>query len=145
MKVYTIGFNRKSAQQFFELVRASGVQRVIDVRLKNTSQLAGFAKRDDLEWFLRRICRRDDAHMPELAPTQKLFDEPRVGDRGLEEYERRFLALLKRRRIETTLPREAFADTCLLGSEADPRRCHRRLVAEYLQRRWKGVEIVHLE
>ena len=144
MKVYTIGFNRKSAQQFFEMVRSSGAKRVIDVRLYNTSQLAGFAKRDDVAWFLRRICRQDYAHMPELAPTQELFDESRTGDQGWEEYERRFLALLKKRRIETTLPRDAVADACLLGSEAEPRRCHRRLVAEYLQRRWKGVEIIHL-
>lgn len=144
MKVYTIGFHRKSAQQFFDLLRTSGAELVIDVRLYNTSQLAGFAKRDDLAWFLRKLCRLDYAHLPELAPTQELFDAPRSGDARREEYERRFVALLKKRRVETTLKRQSVAGACLLGSEADPRRCHRRLVAEYLQKRWKGVEIVHI-
>lgn len=144
MKVYTIGFTRKSAQQFFDLVRTSGAERVVDVRLNNTSQLAGFAKRDDLAWFLTRICRLDYVHMPDLAPTQELFDEPRTGDEGWEQYERQFLALLRKRRIEDSVPRNVIADSCLLGSEADPGRCHRRLVAEYLQKRWKGVEIDHL-
>lgn len=113
------------------------------MHLQNTSQLAEFGKRDDLAWFLRRIGRRDNAHMPGLAPTPELFDELRAGDRSWEECKRRFLTLLKRRRIETTLPRAAVADTCLLGSEAEPRRC--RLVPEYLQHCWKGVEIVHPE
>jgi uncharacterized protein (DUF488 family) len=144
MKVYTIGFHRKSAQRFFDLLRNSGAERVIDVRLYNTSQLAGFAKRDDLAWFLRKLCRLDYAHLPELAPTQELFDAPRSDDARREEVERSFVALLKRRRVETTLKRQSVAGACLLGSEADPRRCHRRLVAEYLQKRWKGVEIVHL-
>ena len=77
MKVSTIGFTKKSARRFFELLRASGARRVVDVRLNNASQLAGFAKKDDLAWFLDEICGIGYVHLPDLAPTRELLSDYR--------------------------------------------------------------------
>jgi uncharacterized protein (DUF488 family) len=144
MKVYTIGFTKKSAEAFFSMIVNPGAKRVVDVRLNNVSQLAGFSKRDDLRYFLRAIGGLDYIHRPDLAPTQQLLDEYRKGKGGWPAYERAFLALMRERRIEETVPRQLIADSCLLCSEETPDRCHRRLVAEYLRDRWGGLEIVHL-
>lgn len=144
MKLYTIGFTKKSARQFFELLKKSGAKRLIDVRLNNVSQLAGFAKKDDLAYFLKELCQMEYVHLPELAPTQDILDEfkKRKGDWGV--YESQFLALMKRRQIEVRLKPEQLADGCLLCSEDKPLHCHRRLVAEYLRQAWGDIEIVHL-
>ncbi len=144
MRVYTIGFTKKSAESFFDLLQGSGAKRLIDIRLNNVSQLAGFAKRDDLAYFLRRICRMDYEHMPELAPTQEMLKAYRDGQMTWDEYERRFLTLMAERGVEKLPIKELMADACLLCSEETPDQCHRRLVAEYLQRQWGDVEIVHL-
>lgn len=145
MRVLTIGFTKKPAERFFALLRAAGVKRIVDVRFRNASQLAGFAKRDDLAFFLREICDMDYVHMPDLAPNQELLDDYRKGRLDWATYERRFLALMRDRRIEETTPREAIDNGCLLCSEDQPHQCHRRLVAEYLSDHWgDGVEIEHL-
>ncbi len=144
MKVSTIGFTRKSAQQFFELLRESGVRRIVDVRLNNVSQLAGFAKRDDLAWFAHELCGVEYVHAPDLAPTKELLSGYRQGRIGWETYETQFIALMKERRIESALSREQITDGCLLCSEDQPHHCHRRLVAEYLNQQWGGLEIRHL-
>ena len=144
MKLYTIGFTRKSASTFFELLRWSGAVRVVDVRLHNVSQLAGFAKKDDLEYFLDRICGMGYVHMPELAPTKQMLDSYRKGHRDWQEYERQFLSLMEERRVSQTDIMETVADGCLLCSEDQPRHCHRRLVAEYLEVHWGDLEIIHL-
>ena len=145
MKLYTVGFTKKSASGFFELLRESGAKRLVDVRLNNVSQLAGFAKRDDLAFFLREICQMAYLHLPELAPTKAMLDAYRKEHRDWETYERQFLALMGERRIEDkdSLKR-ALPNGCLLCSESTAEHCHRRLVAEYLQRHWGDVEIVHL-
>ena len=145
MKLYTVGFTKKSASGFFELLRESGAKRLVDVRLNNVSQLAGFAKRDDLAFFLREICQMAYLHLPELAPTKAMLDAYRKEHRDWETYERQFLALMGERRIEDkdSLKR-ALLNGCLLCSESTAEHCHRRLVAEYLQRHWGDVEIVHL-
>lgn len=144
MRVFTIGFTKKSARRFFELLHNSGARRVVDVRLNNVSQLAGFAKKDDLAYFLKEICGMEYIHLPELAPSQDMLDEykKRRGDWGA--YEAQFLALMAQRRIEETVPREVIADGCLLCSEDQPHHCHRRLVAEYLKQHWGDVEVAHL-
>lgn len=144
MKIFTIGFTKKSASRFFEILRHSGAKRIVDIRLNNVSQLAGFAKRDDLKYFLKKICEMDYIHLPELAPTQELLDEfkKKPGDWAL--YETRFLTLIKERRVEETVLKEVIADGCLLCSEDKPQFCHRRLVAEYLKQQWGNVDIVHL-
>ncbi len=144
LRVYTIGFTKKSAADFFELLRGSGAKRVVDVRLSNMSQLAGFTKKEDLEYFLNKICRIKYAHLPELAPTREMLDAYRNGHKNWETYEREFLALMEQRRIEKMGLKRTIANSCLLCSEEKPDQCHRRLVAEYFQRSWGDVEIVHL-
>ena len=146
MKTFTIGFTRKSASRFFELLRTSGARRVVDVRLNNVSQLAGFAKRDDLAYFLAEICGMDYVHLPALAPTKQMLDDYKKhgGGGDWSAYETRFLGLMRARRVEQTVAREIVADGCLLCSEDTPDHCHRRLVAEYLDRHWGGLDITHL-
>jgi uncharacterized protein (DUF488 family) len=143
MRVCTIGFTKKSARQFFGLLRESGAQRLVDVRLNNVSQLAGFTKKDDLAFFVEAICGMEYLHLPELAPTQALLEAYRAS-RDLAAFEGPFLDLLAARRVEERVPREVIDGSVLLCSEASPWGCHRRLVAEYLAGRWGGLEIVHL-
>ena len=144
--VYTIGFTRKSAAAFFGALRRAGIRQLLDVRLHNAAQLAGFTKRDDLAYFLHALCRARYRHELLLAPTAELLTAYRRRAIPWSEYERRFLALLAERRVEARLPRELFAEpTVLLCSEPTAARCHRRLVAEYLQQAWGGLTIVHLE
>lgn len=144
MRIFTIGFTKSSAEGFFGRLKRSGAQRLVDVRLNNVSQLAGFAKRDDLKYFLTAICSMDYVHRPLLAPTQEMLDDYRKRGDDWTVYERRFLDLMAERRIEDNLDPAELAGSCLLCSEDKPHHCHRRLVAEYLKARWAGVEIVHL-
>jgi len=144
MKLFTIGFTKKSARRFFELLRSSSARRVVDVRLNNVSQLAGFAKKDDLAYFAKEVCGMDYLHLPALAPTKEMLDRYKKEGGDWQEYERQFLDLMSQRRIEEAISKEAIADGCLLCSEDKPHHCHRRLVAEYLKNRWGDVDIVHL-
>ena len=145
MVIYTIGFTQKSAEQFFGLLRAAGIRRLVDVRLNNTSQLAAFTKRNDLEFFLRELCGCDYLHQPLLAPTQDILDAYKKNNGDWSEYERSFTALMRSRRIEKTIPKSLFdRPAVLLCSEHSAEHCHRRLVAEYLREHWKDVDIVHL-
>jgi uncharacterized protein (DUF488 family) len=144
MKVFTIGFTKKTAEQFFTRLRQAEVARLVDIRLNNVSQLAGFAKRDDLRFFLREICGIDYVHITELAPTQDILDEYKKNGGDWAAYQREFLDLMAQRKVEETVPKAIIDGGCLLCSEATPEYCHRRLVAEYLRDRWDGVEIVHL-
>lgn len=115
------------------------------MRLNNSSQLAGFSKRDDLAYFLRQICDAEYVHEPLLAPTQNMLDTYKKEKGSWTEYERRFLALMAERNIEDRLDPQMFnIRTVLLCSEATAERCHRRLVLEYLQSKWGGLEIIHL-
>jgi uncharacterized protein (DUF488 family) len=142
--IHTIGFTKKTAQSFFSKLTESGVRRLIDVRLNNVSQLAGFSKRDDLRYFARVICDIDYVHLLELAPTQEILTRYRKQKGDWRRYEEEFLSLMKARRIEERIPPELFDGGCLLCSEEKPDRCHRRLVAEYLKARWGEVEIHHI-
>lgn len=144
MKLYTIGFTKTTAEQFFTRLRSAGVQRVLDVRLNNVSQLAGFAKRDDLRFFVNELCAAEYVHEPRLAPTQPLLDSYKKRGGDWDAYAEQFVSLMESRRIEEVLPRPLFDQACLLCSEDKPHHCHRRLVAEYLAKRWRDVEIVHL-
>ena len=144
MNVFTIGFTRKPARRFFELVRESGAKRIVDVRLNNSSQLSGFAKKDDLAFFLAEICGVEYVHAPNLAPTPDMLKAYRKGQMDWATYERQFLDLMRERRIEEALPESLVADACLLCSEDLPHRCHRRLVVEYLRDHWGGMDIDHL-
>lgn len=144
MKIFTIGFTKKSAQTFFSKLKDARVKRLIDVRLNNVSQLAGFTKRDDLRYFTKAICDIDYVHLPVLAPTSEILDpykKVKNGDWSL--YERQFVELMQARHIENT-SRELLDGGCLLCSEEKPHHCHRRLVAEYLKEKWGDVEIEHI-
>jgi uncharacterized protein (DUF488 family) len=144
MRLLTIGFTKKTAEQFFETLKKSGTKRLVDVRLNNVSQLAGFAKKKDLIYFLERICGIEYVHEPLLAPEQRMLDEFKKEKGAWPEYERKFLQLMEQRHIEDKVKSEVLEDSCLLCSEDKPHQCHRRLVAEYLKERWGGVEIQHL-
>lgn len=144
MKIYTIGFTKKMAERFFGLLRESGAERLGDVRLRNTSGLSGFVKKDDLAWFLRELCKMDYIHLPQLSPTGEMLDAYRKDHKSWEVYEREFLALMEERRIAKTDIQSANNNSLLLCSEETPEHCHRRLVAEHLQRHWDAVEIKHL-
>jgi uncharacterized protein (DUF488 family) len=143
MRLFTIGFTKKSARDFFGKLRQAGVKRVVDVRLNNISQLAGFTKKEDLEYFLEREGIQY-VHLPELAPTQDILDEYKKNKGSWEQYERSFLALMQARRVEQTVSKDLLEDACLLCSEDKPLHCHRRLVVEYLSRDWNDLEIEHL-
>ena len=146
MEIFTIGFTKTSAREFFGKLKKSGIQRLVDVRLNNTSQLASFAKRDDLEFFLETLCSASYIHEPILAPTQAMLDAYKKAKGAWAEYENRFMALMAERKIETHLHQSDFAQcrSVLLCSEDTPDQCHRRLVIEYLQTKWPNVSAVHL-
>jgi uncharacterized protein (DUF488 family) len=143
--VTTIGFTKTTAERFFARIKSAGVKKVVDVRLHNTSQLSGFAKADDLSYFLKEICGADYVHQPLLAPTDdilKAFKRDK-GDWGV--YQRVFLDLMGQRKIEERLRPDMFQGSCLLCSEDTPHHCHRRLVCEYLNGKWGGaLNVRHL-
>jgi uncharacterized protein (DUF488 family) len=142
--IFTIGFTQKTAEQFFTRLLDAGVARVVDVRLHNVSQLAGFSKKGDLAYFLKAIGQIGYVHLPELAPTQEILDAYKKRKGDWSHYEREFLGLMRERRVEATISPAVVDRGCLLCSEATPEHCHRRLVAEYLQRAWGDVTITHL-
>lgn len=146
MEVYSIGFTQKTAEQFFSLLKQAGIRRLIDVRLNNSSQLAAFAKREDLSYFLRVICGADYVHLPLLAPTQEMLDAFKKNKGSWSDYERGFLQLLAERKIEEKVDRSLFSvPAVLLCSEPTAEHCHRRLVLEYLKDKWGGdLVIQHL-
>lgn len=144
LTINTIGFTRKNAAEFFGLLISAKVSRVIDIRLNNTSQLAGFTKRDDLSFFLKTIANIDYLHEPLLAPTETILSDFKHGRIDWLGYERQFIELMQQRRVAELLDPSLFDRACLLCSEDFPDFCHRRLVAEFLRARWPGVEIAHL-
>ena len=144
IQLFTIGFTKKSAEEFFTKLSEAGVKRVLDIRLNNVSQLAGFSKRDDLQYFLKTIRDIDYRHLPELAPTKDILEEYRKNKGDWSVYENRFLALLSERKPEERISRAMLDHGCLLCSEDKPENCHRRLVAEYFRKKLGEVEIVHI-
>jgi len=144
IKIFTIGFTKKTAEEFFTRLIRAEVKRVIDIRLNNVSQLAGFTKRDDLRYFLRAIGKMDYIHCPDLAPTQQILDDFKKNKGSWTVYERNFLALLSSRGVKNKIKPELLHEACLLCSEEKPTQCHRRLVAEYFHSKWSNVNIIHL-
>ena len=144
MKVFTIGFTKKNAEQFFARLKQAGLTRVIDTRLNNVSQLAGFTKKDDLRFFLKEVAGIDYVHMPLLAPTKEILDTYKKNGGDWNTYERKYIELVASRHIESELDKNTLDGACLLCSEAMPHHCHRRLVAEYLREKWGSLEIQHL-
>lgn len=145
IELCTIGFTKKSAADFFGALRRAKVQRLIDVRLNNVSQLAGFTKKHDLEFFLREIVDAEYVHELLLTPRQEDFEAYRAGKLTWADYEQAYAALLRERKVEKELPRSLFdVRSVLLCSEATPEHCHRRIAAEYLAAKWGGITIRHL-
>jgi uncharacterized protein (DUF488 family) len=145
MEVYTIGFTKRTAAEFFGALKRAGIKRLLDVRLNNSSQLAGFTKREDLRFFLKEICAAEYAHEPLLAPTKDLLDAYKKNGGTWKDYQDRFLNLMKERKIEEEIDQRSFSiPTALLCSETTPEYCHRRLVLEYLQSKWGTLTISHL-
>ena len=144
LRVFTIGFAETSAKEFFTLLKRSGARRVVDVRLNNTSQLAGFSKRDDLQFFLKEVCGMEYVHVPDLAPTQDILDDFKKHKGSWSVYEQEFNNLMAKRSIEASVAKDLLDQGCLLCSEKKPHQCHRRLVVEYLRRHWGELESTHL-
>ena len=145
MIIFTIGFTRKSAETFFTRLKNAGVRRLIDIRLHNVSQLAGFTKKDDLRYFAKAICNLEYLHLPQLAPTSEILERYKKSKKGdWAQYERQFIELMRSRHIESTVSRDLLDGGCLLCSEEKPHHCHRRLVAEYFKEHWRNVEIEHI-
>lgn len=145
LQIYTIGFTKKTAKQFFDLLKKNGIECLVDVRLRPYGQLAGFTKKEDLRYFLKELIDCDYRHIERLAPTDEILKAYR-NDNDWSKYQSSFLALLQDRGIPETLDRTLFEDKacCLLCSEPTPEKCHRRLVAELLANTWEDVTIIHL-
>ena len=144
VELFTIGFAGKSAEEFFTSLVKNGVRKVIDVRLNNVSQLAGFTKKNDLQYFLKVIAAIEYEHVPLLAATKELMEGFRGGKISWEEFEAAYLDLLEERQVLTKLKPEDFDRACLLCSEEKPDHCHRRLAAEWLKGKWGGMEVRHI-
>ena len=142
--LYTIGFTKKSARDFFSLLKKFGVKSLLDIRLNATSQLAGFAKKDDLLFFLSEICQCKYRHLPEFAPTKEMLDGYHEKKISWPEYEVLFKQLLEERKLGGILIANELNNACLLCAEPTPEKCHRRLVAEYLKSAYPEIEIKHL-
>ena len=140
-KIYTIGFTKKTLEDFITRLKKAGVQRIVDIRLNNSSQLSGFAKSPDFEYILKQFG-IEYISVKGLAPDKALLDKYRK-DKDWDEYEVNFKALMDARKARKIL-NELQLDkkvSCFLCSEDKPEKCHRRLVAEMLD---KNFDIVHL-
>ncbi|SPS03074.1 DUF488 domain-containing protein [Cupriavidus taiwanensis] len=144
-RISTIGFTQKTAEHFFGLLQRERVRAVVDVRLNNISQLAGFAKRDDLRFFLRNVVDADYVELKELAPSSSILKAYQSKSLSWDVYAEKYLEELARRAVERNIEKENLDGCCLLCSEHSPERCHRRLALDYLVGVWgDGVEIKHL-
>ena len=143
VQLFTIGFTKTTAEYFFGRLNDVKTRKLVDVRLNNVSQLAGFAKRDDLKFFAKRLCKMEYVHAPDFAPTKPMFDAYKKKEIDWLNYENQYLDLMKKRKVEEFSPAD-LDGCCLLCSEDTPHFCHRRLLAEYLDQKWGNVEIIHL-
>lgn len=145
IRLFTIGFTKKNARQFFSLLQGGGVRKVLDTRLNNVSQLAGFTKRDDLSFFLEQVAGIGYEHAEQLAPTDLMLRRYKQGEISWDDYASEYQVLIQKRQVESQFTADALNGVCLLCSEATPHHCHRRLAAEFFQRQLGcGVEIIHL-
>jgi len=145
IKIFTIGFTKKTAEEFFSLLQNNKIDMLVDTRLRPDTQLSGFAKGRDLSYLLRNLIQCDYRHMSLMSPTDELLDQYRK-DKSWELYEKEFNQLLEKRDLIASLDQSWWANhrCCLLCSEHEPEHCHRRLVAEYIASYWPNVEVVHL-
>lgn len=144
IRIYSIGFTKKNAKTFFEILKSNGIKTLVDVRLNNISQLAGFAKRDDLKYFLREICGIEYTHQPQFAPTKEILDAYKKKEISWVEYEKRYNLLLKERSVEDLVNIKELDKSCFLCSEHIADNCHRRLAIEYLKEYFNEIEVKHI-
>lgn len=146
MTVYTIGFTQKSAKTFFELLKENQIELLIDVRLNNKSQLAGFSKGTDLDYLLKEICNCQYVHCIEYAPTKEILDDYKKKKISWEQYVERFIPLMEKRNVPQTFIKRfaGYERVCLLCSEPTPEQCHRRLLAEMIKDKNSDVIIRHI-
>ncbi|WFS62301.1 DUF488 domain-containing protein [Pseudodesulfovibrio thermohalotolerans] len=144
IKLYTVGFAKKSAEEFFTILKKARIKTLVDVRLNNVSQLAGFTKKNDLKFFLKEILGANYEHVPELAPTKEILDSYKKKQISWEQYTKKYEYLLNTRNIGFALSKIDLNDACFLCSEPTAGKCHRRLAAEYLQRSDANISILHL-
>lgn len=142
--LFTIGFAKKDAHTFFELLRNAKVRKLIDVRLNNVSQLAGFTKKNDLAYFLKEILGCAYQHRPDWAPTDAILDPYKKGQTTWDDYVSEFTALMERRKLGADVSADSLDHVCLLCSEPTPEKCHRRLVAERLKKLYPSLRLIHL-
>lgn len=142
--LYTIGFAQKNAEDFFAVLRNNNIRKLIDIRLNNLSQLAGFTKKQDLEYFLKEICNIEYLHRPDFAPTKEILDDYKKKKISWLDYKQKYLKLLSQRDVKTKIEPKELDMSCLLCSEPKPAHCHRRLLAEYFENIYKGITIKHL-
>lgn len=145
IKLYTIGFTSKSAKKFFELLEQNQVKKIIDTRISSNTQLSGFAKGKDLEFFARRLANIGYEHELKFAPTKELLAKYRQKKISWDEYSKEYLQLLSFRSVKEEVNAESLQQCCLLCSEHSPEKCHRRLLAEYLQDVNPEIQIIHLK
>jgi uncharacterized protein (DUF488 family) len=142
--IYTIGYTHKTAKNFFGKLAGNKIITLIDIRLNNKSQLAGFTKTPDLQYFLKELCNIEYLYIPQLAPTKEILDAYKKKRINWSDYEYEFNILIKERKIEKEINLNTLNDSCLLCSEETPNKCHRRLVAEYFRNYFGNIEIIHL-
>ena len=145
IKLYTIGFTKKNAEHFFGLLKSNKVKNIVDTRIKTNSQLAGFAKANDLAYFAKEIAQISYEHQLDFAPTKELLSKYRKGTITWQTYEDEYLNLLDMRKVKSKVEIEKLHEHCLLCSEHTVEKCHRRLLAEYLQEVNTDLKIIHLK
>lgn len=145
IKLFTIGFTKKSAEQFFELLKKNGVKKIVDIRINNSSQLAGFAKGTDLAYFAKSINNIGYIHIPDFAPTKELLSDYQNKKIDWLSYQKIFLSLIEQRKISSKYEVASFDGACFLCSEETPEKCHRRLLVEYFKEKNNDIQIVHLK
>jgi uncharacterized protein (DUF488 family) len=144
IRIFTIGYAGKNAREFFTILKQAGIRKVIDVRLYNTSQLAGFTKKQDIEYFLQTIIAAEYVHLPIMAPTKQLLNDYKKRQISWHQYETQFKTIISQRQIERYITPQDMDMSCFLCSETTANNCHRRLVAEYLAGLWPNISIKHL-
>ena len=143
--ICTIGFAKKSLRQFIQLLKNANVTKIVDIRLNNTSQLAGFAKKDDLKYVLELVG-IGYIHFEDLAPDDQLLEDYKKKRVKWSDYEKRYLDLLLNRKIDQKIDKILGEGLpCFLCSEHEPKFCHRRLLAEYISNHYNDqIVIKHL-
>lgn len=144
IKLYTIGFTKKTARQFFELLKNNNITRLVDIRINRSSQLAGFAKGGDLEYFITEICKAEYQHIADFAPTKELLSDYQNKKIDWSGYQKTYRNLIEKRRIADKYNIKEFDNACFLCSEPTAEQCHRRLLVEYFKEKTPDIQIIHI-